>query len=739
MTNAATSEYKLDKMSEEQEEFYKAIRDGHNAIGDACAGSGKSTTILSIASLMPETEFIQLTYNSMLASEIKEKVDKLKLTNLRVFTYHSLVVRYYVSNGYTDTVIRQVIRQDIPPRNAISKAHVLVIDEAQDMTFLYFKMVAKFCKDMGEKVQLLVLGDFKQGLYEFKGSDTRFLTCADQLWQDFAYLKTPVFHKLTLKMSYRITNQMADFVNNAMLGEKRLHACRDGPPVVYIRRDNFNAEKFIVHKIKHLISSGEAKPSDFFVLGGSVKGQKSAIRRIENVLVQNNIPCFVPAFENEKIDERVIDGKVVFTTFHSVKGRQRKYVFIVGFDNSYFKFYCRNQPENTCPNTMYVACTRATHGLYVIERSQMYYDQPLKFLKMDHGEMVKSDYVDFKGIPQFRFHKDERKEEKVCKHYVTPTDLIRFVPESVIEEILPIIESIFIRMSPEVNEYTTFDIPGLIHTKRGFYEDVCDLNGIAMPMMYFETYMDEKMSGEFIHNLIKEYFESPDSGNHDFLKGIYDKMPKHCETVSDYLKLTNLYVSIREKLYFKLNQIDQDEYTWLQPSIIHSCFERMNEVLQEECVSKTNDGNLQFIAEVEKTIAYVDDKIVNKINAALSMYFPGKQFFFTARVDLCTPDCIWEIKCATEITNDHFMQVVIYAWLWRIVWEDMETLTNIRDFKLFNIKTGEIYLLDATTEQLNNIVIALLRAKYGTIESKEDGDFIEQCNKIISEYNTLIS
>ena len=101
------------------------------------------------------------------------------------------------------------------------------------------------------------------------------------------------------------------------------------------------------------------KPNDIFVLGPSVKGEQSNIRKLENMLVEKDIPCHVPMMESSDIDQRVIDGKVVFSTFHTVKGRQRKYVFVVGMDHSYFKFYARNLPRDVCPNTIYVACTRA--------------------------------------------------------------------------------------------------------------------------------------------------------------------------------------------------------------------------------------------------------------------------------------------------------------------------------------------------------------------------------------------
>ena len=70
-----------------------------------------------------------------------------------------------------------------------------------------------------------------QGLYEFKGADIRFLTCAEEIWTPFSFLSGSPFVKCSLKTSYRITNQIADFVNEAMLETKRLYACREGEPV----------------------------------------------------------------------------------------------------------------------------------------------------------------------------------------------------------------------------------------------------------------------------------------------------------------------------------------------------------------------------------------------------------------------------------------------------------------------------------------------------------------------------
>jgi hypothetical protein len=87
---------------------------------------------------------------------------------------------------------------------------------------------------------------------------------------------------------------------------------------------------------------------------------------------------------------------------------------------------------------------------------------------------------------------------------------------------------------------------------------------------------------------------------------------------------------------------------------------------------------------------------------------------------------MWEIKCVREITMDHQLQVVIYAWLLRMKSVDKE-------IKIYNIRTGEIQQLDATKEELDYIVVSLLQGKYQQIEKKTDTEFLEECRQIIRE------
>ena len=749
-------------LSDEQQLILKHIKDGYNIKVDAVAGSGKSTTVLSIAKENPDKKILQLTYNSSLRAEIKEKVKMHDLKNLTIHTYHSLAVLHYLSTSYTDTGIRYILYNNLPFSKQPPLYDIIVIDEAQDMTLVYYKLVAKFIHDNNNiheekeeednkniheeeqeeknknknKIQLVILGDVKQGLYEFKGSDIRFLSLADKIWQNNPALKTPEFKSCTMRMSYRITNQICCFMNDVMLGENRIDACRDGEPVKYIRNSRINIEKLVVYEINRLLSNG-AKPSDFFVLGGSVKGANSYIRKMENALVSQNIPCYVPMLETaDKIDDRVIDGKVVFSTFHCVKGRQRPYVFIVGFDNSYFDYYARTLPKDCCPNTLYVGGTRASQGLYLLEFDQYATDRPLEFLKQTHHMMKEQPYIQFKGIPRSLFYMKEENNLKGSllqeKHYETPTGLIKFIPESTIENISPILDRIFVKIpiiksflldneNTDEIESSEIDIPSIVKTQYGYYEEVSDLNGIAIPSMYYDKFIENNnTSTNTLFSMIEENMKEIKENQHEYLKTIINELPRTCSSIKDYLYLANIYIATQERLYFKLKQIQNDEYNWLSESIVEKCGELLKNTIGKECnLSKP---------EIESTIIHSSiEEDHDKIDLFLGQYFPqNEKFRFTARVDMITDDSVWEIKCTSKISFDNLLQVVIYAWLWKMTHvNNEENQEKEKEFKLLNIKTGELLKLEANMDDLNFIMLAILKGKYSKNEVLTDEEFIE--------------
>ena len=705
----------MNPVSDEQQYVISKIINGENVVVDACAGSGKSTTILSTALRQPEKKFLLITYNKSLRKEIQEKVRELELKNITVHTYHSLAVSIYDAEAHVDKVMRLLVQNNKPPSRLIP-TDVLVLDEAQDMTFLYFRLIVKYLNDLQSQIQLMVLGDYMQGLYEFKGADIRFLTKAQEIWAGFHFLKSPIFNDCSLKTSYRITKPMADFVNNVMLNEPRLEAVKEGEPVIYIRRRIYDLERFIVTTIRDLIQTQGAKPSDFFVLGGSVKGPNSLIRRIENALVDANIPCHVPMMENAEIDEEVIKGKIVFSSFHTSKGRQRPFVFIIGFDHSYFKTIARTLDPLVCPNTLYVATTRASQRMFLLESDEWSSDRSLKFLRMSHNEMRTQPYIDFRGVPRSKFEEEPTHviKEIIC-HKVTPTDMTKFISDSVLEEITGLLDSLFIK---EISGEPVA-LPTMVKTNAGFYEDVSDLHGIAIPCMlydYISALYDIDENSCILYRMIRENLVLTKPNKHLYLKN--QPLVEQCESVEDYLYMANVYEAAQEKLYFKLKQIERNEYTWLSNGVLSECKKRMMDVLHKEIRREK--------PLMEHVIVTYDDEYANeRLNSQLGSQMKD-QFAFSGRVDLITKNVLWELKCTSEITAEHMIQTVVYAWIVRTLDPSSKKMV-----KIFNIKTGQVLCLNASLDELTTIVVSILKGKYEKKPPATEADFLTECKEYI--------
>tara|TARA_B100000927_G_scaffold290838_1_gene290765 strand:+ start:516 stop:2633 length:2118 start_codon:yes stop_codon:yes gene_type:complete len=704
------------ELNEEQQFIVDQIKDNKNVIVDAVAGTGKTTTILSLAEQLPKKSMLQITYNKSLKHEVREKIKAREIKNLSIHTYHSLHYAYYSNTGYTDIEMYKSLKDNLQPVMKIQHIDVLIVDEAQDMTLLYFRFLVKFLQDFKKKVTLLVLGDVMQGLYQFKGSDSRFLSLANEIW-DSKYLKKKEFVRTTMRMSYRITNEIASFVNNVMIGNERMLACRSDRKVVYIRNSSTMLLKIVCGCINKLFEEG-VKPQEIFILGPSVKGSKSIIRRLENILVQKDIRCHVPMMELDGGDERVSNGKIVFSTFHCVKGRERDYVFVVNFDNSYFTYYGRDMPKDVCPNTMYVANTRARKGLYVLEGDTSRYDSPLPFLRKTHLEMKKEDYIDFRGTPQSLFSVKPEMDYKL--EHVTPTEIIKFIPVEVIEELSNLVDKMFICEQEQSDE---LDIPSVIETKNGYFEEISDMNGIAIPSMFYDNlkkvfhdYDEFKLEDCILYEMIDETKYTGKQLDM-FVIDYINKLPETIDNMSDYLKLASINVAVQESLYFRLKQIEEDEYNWLSDSVVNQCMKRLQDTISYDC---QNDEPYPEHSIYE----YNNEDLHEKIDRETSLYIPKKKFRFAARVDLITENTVWEIKTTSELTIDHKLQLIIYAWLW-----EMRPQHEEKIFRLYNIKNNHLLRLNASLDELNEVIKKILKCRYISGEAKSDADFVKGCKR----------
>ena len=152
-------------LNNEQTEIIYHVEDEQNVIVDSVAGTGKTTVILSNAKKIKHKQFLQITYNKSLKHEVREKIEKEKINNLRVHTYHSIAYNYYSRSGHKDIEINRIVRENKRPIKDIEDFNVLVIDEAQDMTYLYFQLIVKL-QMYSQNIELcLYILDYKNNLF----------------------------------------------------------------------------------------------------------------------------------------------------------------------------------------------------------------------------------------------------------------------------------------------------------------------------------------------------------------------------------------------------------------------------------------------------------------------------------------------------------------------------------------------------------------------------------------------
>lgn len=669
----------------EQENILSLIEKGHNVVGDCVAGSGKTTSVLLLAKAFPLKRILQVTYNSQLKFEVRQKAIQLGLQNIEIHTYNSLCVKYYHNMGYTNDILRTVIKDRLKPRQPIPKTDILVLDETQDMNFLFYGLIKKFIADSKTPVhQLLVLGDRYQGIYKFIGADARYLTLAHCIWGR-------KFLPATLTTSYRLTFETASFVNEVMLGHKRIQSVRSGPKVLYKVCNPYKIHKSICEELrKHLKT---VKADDIFVLAGSIKGSQTPIRLLENELASYGIPCYYPVSDDKKLDEDIIEGKVVFSTFHQAKGRERKIVIVYGFDDGYFKFYGQEYNPLVCPETLYVATTRAKERLILLHDKKF---PMLPFLQVSFEDLQDKPYMEVEGILEDTAVKPQ--SSTGVKHNTSPTDLVQYLKEANIQLLNNIADQIF---SQEEAANYMIDIPSKIAFEEGNYEDVSDINGLAIPAMYESQ---ERGDSQVECVTRQEYENILKKNEHPFLREAYKRLGNTIKTPLGFVRLTVLYISLVEKIYHKVNQISRHD--WLKKSMVEGCFRALKKHITDDAM---------FEIEIDHA----------------SQAFPEYGTVeVRGRMDTLDDHTVLELKCVDALTLEHKLQLVVYAWMWR---EEIKADRGSRQFKLVNMRTGEVFKLNAESHLLDEAMRVLLHNKYAKIPELLDAEFIEQCTMEIKK------
>ena len=346
-----------------QEKFAKRIPYGHYMISGV-PGSGKTVILFSRAIFLlkknPDWNIKIVTYNRSLSNKLNDNLNKirddltfmgLKYENISVSTFHKLALEiadinkpHNPSDDFWDNDL---------PLKAIEKARpnydAILIDEYQDFYDVWIELCLALCKKHSYNGRisenLFLAGDRLQSIYNPK----------EHTWKSLG-VNIQGRSKL-LKHSYRSGKShiklALDFLMSDRTLKNEVEKFYDGREGIYNEDGLDNEIEFLdgrydkINTLLHkLISELGYKPEEILILIPTKNKANKLFDQFDDFLKSNSIV------------KKVINNKIIITTYHSSKGLESKVCILVNVDQ-----IDKNKILNK--KLLYVGITRASERLYI--------------------------------------------------------------------------------------------------------------------------------------------------------------------------------------------------------------------------------------------------------------------------------------------------------------------------------------------------------------------------------------
>jgi hypothetical protein len=452
-----------------------------NVIVSARPGAGKTATAQAIVADNPNRPIAVITYSKRLQLATAGRLDAYPCSD--AFTFHGLASQLFSTTVNNDSILQLLRRNKTVPTWTGKLYETIILDEMQDCTDDLFWLICVFVSAVthaasGRAPRIVVLGDERQAIYGFRGADSRYLSLSSDA---MATLSPYPWTRLELSKSFRLSHQNSAFVNNVFLGgEQYIVGSHSGPKPLYLHGNVFHERTIAQHLVPLIQQYG---PERTAILAPSVR-KNVPVPLLTNYLSDVHIPIAKPISDVAPLDDKVLQGKVCVSTYHQFKGSERDLIIIYGVDAGYFRFLARDLPDDTCPNTIFVALTRACKHLVVVHDyrqgsmpfvnvAELHQSANVVYLRHD-GKMLKSEPS---GRPL--------QLGLLLPKSVSSSDLARYVPDEIVHDTcarhLQIQQTL-----PSPPNALHINAPATTCTDsiKNHHEVVSDLNGLAIVAAY---------------------------------------------------------------------------------------------------------------------------------------------------------------------------------------------------------------------------------------------------------------
>lgn len=712
----------------------KLVTGSGNVIINACAGSGKTTTILQIAAAATgKKTLLVLMFNRRIMEETISRAKALGIENIIVYTYHSFGCDFYSSECFTDQGLKRVLKDNIQPQKALPQFDILVLDEHQDMNPILYGFVCKIIRDAkNDRLQLLFLGDRRQEIYSYNNADYRFLTMAKDLFQGLCGVGAD-WTEIRQQTSYRMSKQIVKFINHQVLRspEEEILAARndESPRPRYLICDSSSSDP--LNEVLRLINLG-LPPSKIIVLAHSLRIQRQGRRPLQHLanqlaLFYPSIPVYISTDDDTEISPRVTQGKLVFSTYHQAKGIEREAAIVFNFDMSYYIHSQENQANpRSVDNPQYVAVTRARTHLIVIHD---YKHEYLPFIDRktlhESCEVVQLQNLDI--TPE--------KKEKPKRLTKSVTILTRNQPERVVSDCFAMLELRQIG-EPRLRAGPVTEI----EVREDVWECVADITGTAIPAIYESQTLSSKPDLGALQGTAKGYssfshiFKSLGLRSNKSLRSrskphpVLDLLPpEHIQKlrsmeqgarsgmldIADILYLANVSNAMDSGYIVKVLSIPFEIYTWFEPAHAKRVYDNLKK-------------HIPTLVSYEEEI----HGIFQDVSA------DGRPLHLYGRTDFSTYSRVFEVKWVKMLRPEHVLQLALYAAISMAKLPEAWKANQYRNrYLLINVPTGQVVTLEATLDDLKeDLRMLIVKSEKNTLRLLSDARFREEAARGFDDF-----
>jgi superfamily I DNA/RNA helicase len=754
--------------SKEQLAIIAALSHSNVAV-NAVAGSGKTATIKFIAQEYKDKAILVLTYNKSLQIDTEARLAD--NANASVYTIHSFAYNFYDSkSSYGDTSIYAAMEKQLVVPVSYD---IIIIDECQDLTQLYFDFIIKVIADTARpswpdrisdvdkasitplattadhtsggncnndgnngsinsnnnnssnnnsnnnsrssNYTICLLGDIRQCIYKYKGSNTKYLEQPSIYFPD----NGTNWQYLQLSQSYRIDANMANFINNCMYnGNVVISSSKQAEKKIsYIHLKKDNGNELLFSAIYDIIE--QYNYDDIMVLAPSL-GKDVILQDISNKLSKCNVPLYYSKENTDGNKKALMANKLAMSTIHAAKGMERKVVILYRFDESYYYFQ-RQASKNACDNLLYVALTRASEKLVIIHNSQYKY---LPYF----DSIAASNYCDVISSVMPNAKSVIIKEQT----HFSVTSLIDHLPFELESKLIGMLK---------IEKYdvaSPYKINNCINNKLGssdIVEDVYSINGMLIPL--YNSYLFDKDGFRAqILNFIdaaKHKFGPIPNRYLEYRERALLRDPKLNEynILAAYYNTTTTYTHKIILEFLSKEQLENLNYAQI------SAYDMSRLATAIYCI---NENLIYKHNQLKNKYGWLNDCDIEKLSGRIESQLTGSRCYEYAakkNIEACvisgrldcistedTTNIIWEYKCVSQLTNSHILQLALYAFLLEGT-APIHPQASCNKYKLFNLLSGQIIEISADTCTYENIACALINNKLNRPQS----NFFSNINK----------